>query len=53
LQELQERVSEAIELLPAQWEAVEETTDTKFRVRQAENIAQLIALFTGQSYGQD
>jgi hypothetical protein len=49
LQELQGRVSEAIEQLPAQWEAVEETADTKVRVQKAATIAQLIALFAGQS----
>lgn len=39
----------AIEQLPAQWEAIEETTDTKFRVQNAGTIAELIALFAGQS----
>lgn len=49
LQELRDRICKAIEQLPAQWEAIEETTDTKFRVQNAGTIAELIALFVGQS----
>jgi hypothetical protein len=46
---LQDRVSEAIDRLPAQWEVVEETTETKVRVRRAGTIRELIGLFAGQS----
>ena len=46
---LQDRVCEAIDQLPAQWEVVEETTDTKARVRRAGTIRELIGLFAGQS----
>lgn len=49
LAELQDRVSEAIDGLPAQWEAVEDTTDTKARMRRAGTIPELISLFAGQS----
>lgn len=49
LEELQARVSEAIDRLPAQWEAVEDTTNTKARVRRAGTIPELIGLFAGQS----
>jgi len=46
---LQDRVCEAIDQLPAQWEVVEETTDTKARVSTAGTIRDLIGLFSGQS----
>lgn len=46
---LQDRVSNAIDQLPAQWEVVEETTDTKARVRRAKTIREIIGLFVGQS----
>lgn len=46
---LQDRVSEAIDRLPAQWEVVEETTDTKAGVKRAGTIRELIGLFAGQS----
>jgi hypothetical protein len=46
---VQDRVSEAIDRLPAQGEVVEDTTDTKARVRSAGTIPELIGLFAGQS----
>lgn len=46
---LQARVSDAIDRLPAQWEVVEETADTKARVRGAGTIRELIGLFARQS----
>lgn len=46
---LQDRVSEAIDRLPAQWEAVEDTAETKARVRHTATISDLIHLFAGQS----
>ena len=46
---LQDRVSAAIDRLPAQWEVVEETTETNARVRRAGTIRELIGLFAGQS----
>jgi len=46
---LQDRVCEAIDRLPAQWEVVEDPADTKARVRRAGTIPDLISLFAGQS----
>jgi hypothetical protein len=46
---LQDRVCEAIDQLPAQWEAVEDIEQTKSRVRSAGSIPALIELFLGQS----
>lgn len=49
LAKLQDRVSEAIDRLPAQWEAVEDSAETKARVERTGTIPELISLFAGQS----
>jgi hypothetical protein len=49
LPEIQELVCDAIDRLPAQWEAVEKTNDTKARVMAAVTVRELINLFAGQS----
>jgi hypothetical protein len=48
LARLQDRVCEAIDRLPAQWEVVEDTADTKARVRSAGTVGELITLFARQ-----
>lgn len=45
---LKTRVCEAIDQLPEQWEAQEDTTETKARVNGAASIPALIELFTEQ-----
>ena len=45
---LQDRVCEAIDHLPAQWDTIEDTSDTKERVKKTASVSTLVNLFTDQ-----